>query len=142
MPQPVLIDTGPLVALLDRRESHPQWASGIASRLHGTFLTCGAVLSEATFVLSLHPPAMARLRKLVDDGIVCAVEENTKLWIRALVLMERYANVPMSFADACLIAMTEVTPGARVFTLDRDFLIYRQDGEKPIALLAPFAQEV
>ena len=55
--------------------------------------------------------------------------------------MERYANVPTSFADACLVAMSEATAGTRVFTLDRDFLIYLQEDEKAVALLAPFAEE-
>jgi len=59
---------------------------------------------------------------------------------RVMELMERYANVPMSFADACLVALAESTPDARVFTLDRDFLIYRQHDDKPLTLLAPFAQ--
>ena len=59
---------------------------------------------------------------------------------RVMALMERYANVPMSFADACLVALAESMPGARLFTLDRDFLIYRQHDDEPLALLAPFAQ--
>ncbi len=59
---------------------------------------------------------------------------------RVMELMERYANVPMSFADACLVALAESTPGARLFTLDRDFLIYRQNNDQPLTLLAPFVQ--
>jgi predicted nucleic acid-binding protein len=58
---------------------------------------------------------------------------------RVMELMERYANVPMSFADACLVALAESTPAARLFTLDRDFLIYQQREDQPLALLAPFA---
>ena len=39
-----------------------------------------------------------------------------------------------------LVALAESTPSARLFTLDRDFLIYRQQDDKPLTLLAPFAQ--
>jgi predicted nucleic acid-binding protein len=52
--------------------------------------------------------------------------------------METYRNVPMSFADACLVCMVEDEPGAAVFTLDRDFTIYRQHRRRVIPLIAPF----
>jgi predicted nucleic acid-binding protein len=134
-----LLDTGPLVAALDRRESHHRWATGIFEELREPMWTCGAVLSETSFLLDQYPPAVARLRGLVLDGVIRPVTEDAPLWNRALALMERYANVPMSFADACLVALAESTPGARLFTLDRDFLIYRQHDDKPLTLLAPFA---
>jgi predicted nucleic acid-binding protein len=101
--------------------------------------TCGAVLSETSFLVGGHPPAVARLRGLVLDGVIRPLAEDAQLWNRALALMERYSNVPMSFADACLVALAESTPGARLFTLDRDFLIHRQHDDKPLTLLAPFA---
>jgi len=47
--------------------------------------------------------------------------------------MERYANVPMSFADACLVALAESTLGAGFFPLDRDLLMYRRHDDQPLA---------
>ena len=135
----IFLDTGPLVAALDRRESHHRWAIGLFAELREPMWTCGAVLSETSFLLDQHPPALARLRGLVFDGVIRPASEDAPLWNRALALMERYANVPMSFADACLVALAESTPGARLLTLDRDFLIYRLHDDKPMALLAPFA---
>jgi predicted nucleic acid-binding protein len=135
-----LLDTGPLVAALDRRESNHRWATGVFEELREPLWTCGAVLSEASFLLGLHPPAVARLRGLVRDGVIRPATEDAPLWHRAFALMERYANVPMSFADACLVALAESMPGASIFTLDRDFLIYRQQDDQPLPLLAPFAQ--
>ncbi len=134
-----LLDTGPLVAALDRRESHHRWATGVFEELREPTWTCGAVLSETSFLLDQHPAAVSRLRGLVLDSVIRPATEDAPLWNRALALMERYANVPMSFADACLVALAESTPGARLFTLDRDFLIYRQGDDQPLALLAPFA---
>ena len=139
MAEIVLLDTGPLVALADRGEEFHSWAAAQLHRLHEPMVTCGAVLAEAGFVVRHHPTALTRTRGLLERGDLVSAEENQALWLRAYALMERYANVPMSFADACLVAQAESTPEARVFTLDRDFLIYRRNDDKPLVLLAPFA---
>ena len=55
-----------------------------------------------------------------------------------LDLMETYRNVPMSFADACLVCMIENNSGSTLFTLDRDFTVYRQQRRRLIPLIAPF----
>ena len=52
-------------------------------------------------------------------------------------LMRRYRNRPMSLADACLVRLSELHPGGRVFTLDSDFRIYRRHGNKVIPVLMP-----
>ena len=140
MAEVILLDTGPLVAMADRGEEFHQWAAAQLHRMQGPMMTCGAVLAEAGFVMRHHPTALGRTRGLLERGDLISAEENQGLWLRALALMERYANVPMSFADACLVALAESTPGARLFTLDRDFLIYRQHDDKPLALLAPVAK--
>jgi predicted nucleic acid-binding protein len=140
MAQVVLLDTGPLVALADRSDEFHPWASAQVRGMEGPMVTCGAVLAESGFVLRHHPTALIRERDLLRRGVLISAEESQTLWLRAFALMERYANVPMSFADACLVALAEFTLGAKVFTLDRDFLIYRQEGDQPLALLAPFAK--
>jgi predicted nucleic acid-binding protein len=52
-------------------------------------------------------------------------------------LMERYEDVPMSLADACMVRMTELFDNAAVMTFDADFRIYRRSGRKIIPLVAP-----
>lgn len=52
-------------------------------------------------------------------------------------MLEKYADVPMSFADACLVRMSELYPDSVVFTLDSDFKIYRRNGRQPIPLIFP-----
>ena len=135
-----LIDTGPLVALLDEDEEYQDWATGRIRSLTPPLLICEAVLTEACFLLKKLPRARLQLRLWLQSGFVRHIALEETAILRALALMERYASVPMSFADACLVALAESKPGARVFTLDRDFLIYRQHEDKPLALLAPFAQ--
>ena len=56
----VLLDTGPLVALLDRRESHHQWAVDQIKQLVPPLITCGAVLSEAFFLLRGTEPPLTK----------------------------------------------------------------------------------
>jgi predicted nucleic acid-binding protein len=51
--------------------------------------------------------------------------------------MRRYADTPMSFADACLVRMSEIHPSSVVWTLDRDFSVYRQHGRQTIPLITP-----
>lgn len=53
-------------------------------------------------------------------------------------LMAKYSDLPMSLADACLVRMSEIHDNAAVFTVDRDFLIYRKQGRKKIPLISPF----
>ena len=134
-----LLDTGPLVALLDRSDAQHAWATGTMRRLTPPLVTCEAVISEACFLLQGVFPARRQLRLWAESGFLLHQPADRPTLLRALALMKRYANVPMSFADACLVALVESTPGARLFTLDRDFLIYRQHDDKPLALLAPFA---
>ncbi|CAN5673187.1 hypothetical protein BH20VER1_BH20VER1_06610 [soil metagenome] len=52
-------------------------------------------------------------------------------------LIARYANVPMSLADACLVRMSEVYPDSHIFTLDSDFRFYRRNGRQIIPTLTP-----
>ena len=55
-----------------------------------------------------------------------------------LNLLHKYADQPMSVADACLVRMSELNDNCQVFTTDRDFLVYRRKGRSVIPLLAPF----
>ncbi len=51
--------------------------------------------------------------------------------------MDKYNNVPMDFADACLVTMSEEEKDSLVVTLDRDFSIYRRNGPQVIPVLRP-----
>jgi predicted nucleic acid-binding protein len=53
-------------------------------------------------------------------------------------LLRKYADQPISVADACLVRMTELADPCQVFTTDRDFLVYRRKGRQAIPLLSPF----
>ncbi len=52
-------------------------------------------------------------------------------------LIKKYADVPMSLADACLVRMSELHKNSRVLTLDRDFLLYRKNGRQVVPRIMP-----
>jgi len=131
----VLVDAGFLVALLHDRDANHDWAVILAKQRLQPWSTCEAVLSEAFYLLrSQGVPALATLirRSAVD----CPFHFN-KDSEAVLGLMQKYADVPMSFADACLVRMTEVLPNPLLLTTDTDFRIYRRLGRRTIPCALP-----
>lgn len=86
--------------------------------------SCEAVISEAHFLLSSVPSGRERLIALVNSGRIDLSFSYAARSQRVGSLMHQYQNLPMSFADACLVCMTEDQP-SRVFTIDSDLNIYR-----------------
>ena len=140
MARRVLVDSGPIVALLDRRDLHHQWVQRELANLHEPFVTCEAVLSEVFFLVSRIRHGNSTLIALLRDGLISTTADFSYEKESAEILrhLERYSNVPMSFADACLVRMCEIDNDAIVFTTDRDFLTYRRNRRQPIPLISPF----
>jgi len=132
----VLVDTGPLEAYLSRRERRHRWAVEQFETLDLPFVTCEAVLSEACFIIARNRQPPERVLETMARGVVqIGLRLGDELpAIRAL--MRRYANVPMSLADACLVRLAELTD-LPICTLDRDFAIYRANRSRPLTLITP-----
>jgi uncharacterized protein len=133
----VIADTGPLVALLDRKDQDHAWAVSEGRRLPPKMLSCEAVLSEVHFLTQDIPEAKNRIEGWLADGwleLPFSVRDHHSLLHE---LMVRYASVPMSFADACLVRMSELWPDAPVFTLDSDFRVYRRNKRQSLPLICP-----
>ena len=132
-----IVDTGPLVAFLDRRERHHPWAVEQLRRLKAPLLVCEPVLTETMFLLSGFPQAREKLMHWLDqDALEIGFHlADHKQAVAALLV--KYQDVPMSLADACLVRMAEIHDRHIVFTLDSDFRIYRKHGRSPIAVLVP-----
>lgn len=133
----VIADTGPLVALLDRDDQDHAWAVRAGRKLPPKMISCEAVLSEVHFLTRDRPKAKDHIEAWLTDGRLelpfSVREHHTSLH----ELMARYSNVPMSFADACLVRMSELWPDAPVFTLDSDFRVYRRNKRQAIPLICP-----
>jgi predicted nucleic acid-binding protein len=132
-----IIDTGPLVAFLVKEETHHPWVVEQFQRLPAPFLTCEAVLTEAFFLVRKLPRGTTSLFALINSGLLDIDFSILAEGAALEKLVQRYANVPMSLADACLVRMAKLHPQAVVFTLDHDFQIYRLEGRQPIPLLMP-----
>ncbi len=137
MKGPVVVDTGPLVALVNRRERHHAWVREQFAELRPPLLTCEAVVSEACFLLREIDGGASALLELFSRRVVvvpfCLADELPVVER----LMRRYRDVPMSLADACLVRMAEQHAASRVLTLDAHFKIYRKNGRAIIPTLMP-----
>jgi predicted nucleic acid-binding protein len=132
-----LVDTGPLVAAFRRvsdRDPFTPWASRLLRSLPAPVFTCDAVLAEAAHFLG----SPAKLLEAVKRGLLVSRFDTQSAAPRLAELVEKYADQPMDFADACLVCMSEQTRDCRVITIDReDFLVYRRFGREAIPLVLP-----
>jgi uncharacterized protein len=133
----ILIDTGPLTALLNPNDEYHCWARDTTRRLRLPLITSEPVLAEVFHLLRRDGCDGDEVFALADSGVLTIgirFEDERKSFRQ---LMERYRDVPMSLADAALVRLSELHPDCRVFTLDADFRIYRRQRNKPIPLLMP-----
>lgn len=137
MDETIIVDTGPIVAWLSRKDSLHNWAVETFARLRPPLLTCEPVLTEVAFLLKRYGGSGSEGVSLLRQGVL-DVAFHLKDEAEAVErFMNRYRQIPMSLADACLVRMSELHPHSRVFTADADFHIYRRHGRQVIALLAP-----
>ncbi len=135
----VIADAGPLVAYFDRGELHHEWVCSVLQKMTKPMVTCDAVLAETAFVLSRKGQHADMVFSLLTEGLVTLGFETAKHHRELAALMRVYRDVPMSLADASLVRMSELNRDSVLFTLDRDFRVYRRNGRQRIPLLAPFA---
>ena len=132
-----LVDTGPLVAILDRGDP---WHSLVRERwssISGQWVTTGAVITEAMHFLNPIPGGPRELlRFLQDAGVVVEDSFSRGLLAQAVSLMEKYADTPMDFADATLVVLAGELKADPVLTLDeRGFRTYRHGRNRPFRLV-------
>lgn len=137
MIQNVLLDAGPLAALVNPRDHWHDWVRAQVGEIVPPLLTCDAVLSEACFLARRAHGGLETILALVDRGVVELAFTLKDSFRQVSSLMQRYANVPMSLADACLVRMSELVADRVVFTLDSHFQIYRRHQRQKIPLLFP-----
>jgi uncharacterized protein len=134
----VLLDSGPLVGFLSGTDQHHRWAVEVWNSLYDPMWTCEAVLSETIFLLRSVEVSIDPLLELFERGPVkidfAVSPQRSDVWR----LLRKYADQPMSLADACLVRMAELRERCQIFTTDKDFLVYRRKGRGGIPLLAPF----
>lgn len=131
----VLADAGFLVALLSSRDTYHQWAVMQASEMAPPWSTCEAVLSEAFHLLGERgAPSLGALLCRRALRVSFTFAENVDSVVK---LIEKYANVPMGLADACLVRMTETLAEPIILTTDQDFRVYRRHSRGVVPCVTP-----
>jgi predicted nucleic acid-binding protein len=126
MNHPVIIDTGVLIAFLMPKDKFHIWAVSQLSQIETPVITCEPAISESCFLAQRVHNGQETILKLIQQGHILLpfiLSQN----IEAIEnLMQRYASVPMSLADACLVRMSELYENSQILTLDSDFTVYRK----------------
>lgn len=133
----IIADTGVIVGLIHEKDQWHEFAIEKAANLPVPYFTCEAAITESCFLLHNIPDGEQKVLQMIERGVL---EINFSLAAEAesiKSLMKKYEDVPMSFADACLVRMSELIENSMVFTIDSDFLIYRKNGKKQIPLIYP-----
>ena len=131
-----IVDTGALVAFLSSNDTHHLWAVGAFKKLPAVLITCEAVISETCFLLQRNKQAAKIIGTLLRQEILRVVsltEEVNEIF----ALMEKYSNIPMSYADASLVRLAELEKRSVIVSIDRDFTLYRSKNGQRLALVAP-----
>jgi len=137
MVKTILIDSGCIVAALHRRDQHHAWARAHFEVFVEPCLTCEAALSESFFLLERAREGKQALCSLLQRQLILVGFSLQNHLAEIVGLLRRYADTPMSLADACLVRMAELIDGAVVFTTDSDFRTYRKHGRQIIPLITP-----
>jgi predicted nucleic acid-binding protein len=131
------VDTGPLVAYVDRRDRAHQAVAAVLEPFTGQLITTSAVITESMYFLSDvsgGPLALAELITAASTLIVDLVEPEALR--EAARLMEKYRDTPMDFADATLVIASDRVAVTDVLTLDRrGFSTYRTAKRRPFRII-------
>jgi predicted nucleic acid-binding protein len=135
VPRNVIADSSALVALVRYDDQYHHWLNTHVEDLPKPWLTCEPVLTEALYLAGPKgAPAIKEMLRL--SAVVLSFDLGDELE-PVLALMDKYADVPMSLADACLVRMTETLPDPVIITTDADFKIYRRHSRKVVPCLMP-----
>jgi predicted nucleic acid-binding protein len=138
MKQNVIVDTGPLVAYLSQRDKFHIWTYRQLEQINLPLLTCEAVLTKACFILNRNGCNAEDIVEMLNQGWL-SIPFNLQHESHSISkLMSKYANIPMSLADASLLRMTELLPNSQLLTFDSDFSIYRRYGKETVNTIAPW----
>ena len=133
-------DTGPIVAYLNRRDPHHDWAVAVMKQMRPPLLTCEAVLTEAAYFLRDDGVDVDPLFRMLERAAILIDFDMSAHWPRMRTLMRRYAT--MDLADASVVVMSEVHARSQVLTVDaKDFGIYRRNDRQVIRFIAPASHQ-
>ena len=123
--KPVLLDTGVIVALLDRTEKRHSECVSVIEELKQPLVTCEAVIAESCYLLRKVTGAPEAILENVNQGIFQIPFQLSQSASTVRTILRKYRDIPADFADACLIHLADILNSGEILTLDSDFHSYR-----------------
>ena len=133
--KPVLLDTGVIVALLDRSEKFHQACAGAVRELEAPLITCEAVIAESCYLLRNLLGAPEAVIENVAAGIFQVPFQLSREAVGVKQVLRKYRDRRIDLAGACLIRLADEFETADILTLDKDFAVYRWRKNKPFRIL-------
>ncbi len=132
----VLVDTGPLVAILSPADHYHEVCVRTLANLKGPLLTCWPVITEAAWLLRAYPLAFENLLGSTNGGFLDVLPVTGKDSSQIADILKRYASLRPQFADATLVHLANRENIRTIFTLDRrDFSVYRSARKRTFRIL-------
>jgi uncharacterized protein len=132
-----LLDTGPIVAYLDASEPDHRRVAARLDAFKGQLYTTSAVITEAMHFVAGVRKGPSLLAALVADSGLQVLDFSSAMWLaEAAQRMEKYAGLPMDFADATLVLLGEHIDVFEVLTFDRrGFSAFRSSRGKHFSMV-------
>jgi predicted nucleic acid-binding protein len=131
----VLLDTGVIVALLDRTETHHAQCVAVVEALERPLVTCEAVIAESCHLLRGLRGAAETILQNVEGGVFQIPFQLSRSAAAVRAIVRKYRDLRADFADACLIHLADELNTGDILTLDRDFQWYHWGRHRPFCLL-------
>jgi predicted nucleic acid-binding protein len=133
--KPVLLDTGVIVALLDRSERLHEACAEAVRELEAPLITCEAVIAESCYLLRKLAGAAEAVIDNVAAGIFQIPFQLSQEASGVKQILRKYRDRQIDLADACLIRLADEFGTADILTLDRDFAVYRWGRNRTFRML-------
>ena len=133
--KPVLLDSGVIVALLDRSEHFHRACADAVPSLETPLITCEAVITESCYLLRKIPGAREAVLRNISEGIIHVPFQLSQQATVVEAILRKYRDREMDLADACLIVLANEFETGDILTLDSDFKTYRWGRNKPFQIL-------
>jgi predicted nucleic acid-binding protein len=133
--KPVLLDTGVIVALLDRSERLHEACADTVRGIEAPLITCEAVIAESCYLLRNLAGASEAVIENVAAGIFQIPFQLSREAAGVKQVLRKYRDRQIDLADACLIRLADEFGAADILTLDRDFAVYRWGRNKAFRML-------
>ncbi len=123
--QRLIVDSGPLIALFDKRDIHHKRVLEHIKKQKEIFVTTWMVITEVAYMLEFNQQIKANFLKWIDVGGLELIPIEQDDLGRIIELTETYSDIPIDLADASLIIISEKLHTQRILSIDSGFNIFR-----------------